>query len=273
MPSKTCDTLFGLSRILALPVVFALAGCAGKPWTGQLEGDRYDEASRLMDTLAAENHACGATLTGDLGLVYTSALEKKALTGFLEFSQPSAYKFVVTNPFGQPLFAAAGDHASYQAINVAERQYMSGSMRSFGIRHNLPAELLSKSWGEWIMARNTHGSESITAIHEDKEARGLWITYRHDEKEPSGQSHLLVDPAETKILARVLEDKDGETVAEVTYGDWQNQGKCRQPQEVNVTGLKYGTELRLKFADVRVTDEEKRFQLPVPAGYARQYMP
>ncbi|HBG20151.1 MAG TPA: hypothetical protein DDY32_12990 [Desulfobulbaceae bacterium] len=273
MPWKKSNPLSGLSRILVLPVVFALAGCAGKPWTSQLEGDRYNEASRLMDTLAAENSACGGTLEGDLGLVYTSALEKKALNGFLEFSQPSAYKFVVTNPFGQPLFAAAGDHVSYQAINVSERLYMAGSMRSFGIRHKLPPGILSESWGEWIMARNTHGSGAITAIHEDKEARGLWITYRHDEKEPTGQSHLLVDPAETKILARILEDKDGETVAEVTYDDWQDQGKCRQPQEVNVTGLKYGTEIRLKFANVRVTDEEKRFQLPVPPGYMKQLMP
>ncbi|EKD38563.1 MAG: hypothetical protein ACD_75C00694G0001, partial [uncultured bacterium] len=73
MPWKKSNPLSGLSRILVLPVVFALAGCAGKPWTSQLEGDRYNEASRLMDTLAAENSACGGTLEGDLGLVYTSA--------------------------------------------------------------------------------------------------------------------------------------------------------------------------------------------------------
>ncbi len=260
-------------RILMLAVVFALAGCAVKPWTTQLEGDRYNEASLLMDTLAAENLACGKTLEGDLGLVYTSALDKKALNGFLEFSQPSAYKFVVTNPFGQPLFAAAGDHLSYQAINVPERLYMAGSMQSFSLRHKLPLEFLSKSWGEWIMARNIHPSSSIISIYEDREGRGLWITYRHDENESAGQSHLLVDPAAKKIMARILEDGKGETVAEITYADWQDQGKCRQPMEVTISGLKYGTEIRLKFVGVTLSDEEKRFQLPVPRGYTKQLMP
>lgn len=274
MPWKKNDAPAGLFRLLVLPAAFALAGCAGKPWTGQLEGDRYNEASQLMNALAAENRACGGTLTGDLGLVYTGAMEKKALNGYLEFSQPSAYKFVVTNPFGQPFFAAAGDHVSYQAINVPERLYMSGSMRSFGIRHKLPEGLLSESWGEWIMARNSHGSDAITAINEDREARGLWITYRHGKNEPAGQSHLLVEPAEKKILARMIDDKDGETVAEITYDDWQDQGKCHQPQEVKITGLRYGTEIRLKLANVQLTDEgKKQFHLPVPAGYVKQLMP
>lgn len=274
MAWRNADTLCRLARLLVPAAFVALAGCAGKPWTAQLEGDRYNEASRLMDTLAENNRDCGKTLEGDLGLVYASALEKKALNGFFEFSQPSAYKFVVTNPFGQPLFAAAGNHLSFQAINVPERLYMAGSMRSFALRHKLPAEILSGSWGEWIMGRNTHASSDITAIYEDREARGLWITYRHGADEPAGQSHLLVDPAEVKILARILEDKDGDTVAEITYGDWQEQGgACRQPQEVNITGLKYGAEIRLKLAKVRITEENKNYQLPVPRGYTRQLMP
>lgn len=270
---KKSDIPRKLPRILMLAVVFALAGCAVQPWTTLLEGDRYEEASSLMDTLAAENSVCGRTLEGDLGLVFTSALDRNALNGFLEFSQPTAYRFVVTNPFGQPLFAAAGDHLSYQAINVPERLHMAGSMRSFVLRHKLPLEFLSRSWGEWIMARNTRPSSSVTAIYEDREGRGVWITYRHDENEPAGRSHLLVDPVETRIIARVLEDGKGETVAEVTYADWQDGGRCRQPREVNISGLKYGAQIRLKFTDLRLSDEEKRFQLPVPPGFTRQLRP
>lgn len=274
MAWKKSNTILNLSRaLIPLFLSAALGGCAGKPWTVPLEGDRFTDASRLMETLAAGDAACGKTLDGDLSLVYTNALEKKALAGYLEFSMPTSYKFVVTNPFGQPVFAAAGDHTSYQAIHVPERIYMAGGMLSFGLRHNLPTEILSRSWGEWIMDRNTRSSQSITAIHEDRQARGMWITYRHEEGEPAGRSHLLVDPVGGIILARILENGEGKKVAEVTYDDWQNLEKCRQPQAVTITGLDYGTDIRLKLANVRITAEKKRFQLPVPAGYLKQMMP
>lgn len=274
MPWKKSDQPLRLARTFILLFVPAvLAGCAGRPWTEPLQGDRYDETSRLMETFAAQDAACGRTLDGDLSLVFTNALEKKALAGYLEFSLPTSYKFVVTNPFGQPVFAAAGDHNSFQAINVPERKFMAGSMSSFGLRHKLPAEIISKSWGEWIMDRHTRLSQSITAIREDRQARGIWISYRHDKGEPAGQSHLLVDPESGRILARILENGDGVTIAEVTYDGWMDQKPCRQPQEVNITGLEYGAEIRLKLTDVRLTAEERRFQLPVPPGYMQQIMP
>jgi hypothetical protein len=271
---QTNNSSPGISRLLILLCIFAtLAGCARRPWTERLEGDRYDEASRLMDSLAAQNETCGKTLEGDLALVYTNALEKKALAGYLEFSMPTAYRFVVTNPFGQPVFVVAGDHVAFQAIHVPDRKYMAGSMRSFGLRYNLPGEILSKSWGEWIMARNTRSSQTITAIHEDRQGRGIWITFRHETGEPVGQSHLLVDPATEIILARILESGEGNKIAEVTYEGWQGQEKCRQPHAVNITGLDYGTDIRLKFSEVQITDEKKRFQLSAPPGYLKQFMP
>lgn len=273
MPWKKSDLLRLARTFILLFVPAVLAGCAGRPWTEPLQGDRYDETSRLMETFAAQDATCGRTLDGDLSLVFTNALEKKTLAGYLEFSMPTSYKFVVTNPFGQPVFAAAGDHNSFQAINVPERKYMAGSMSSFGLRHKLPVEIFSKSWGEWIMDRHTRLGQSITAIHEDRQARGIWISYRHDKGEPAGQSHLLVDPASGRILARILENGDGDTLAEVTYNGWLDQEPCRQPQEVNITGLEYGAEIRLKLTDVRLTAEERRFQLPVPSGYMKQMMP
>lgn len=274
MPWKKSDPHLILARTFILLLFLAvLAGCAGRPWTEPLQGDRYDETSRLMETFAAQDATCGKTLDGDLSLVYTNAFERKALAGYLEFSMPTSYKFVVSNPFGQPVFAAAGDHTSFQAINVPERKYMAGSMSSFGLRHKLPGEIISKNWGEWIMDRHLRPSQSIAAIHEDRQERGIWVSYRHEEGEPAGQSHLLVDPASGRIVTRILDNGEGDTIAEVTYNGWLDQEPCRQPQEVNVTGLEYGAEIHLKLTDIRLTAAEKRFQLPEPPGYIKQMMP
>ena len=274
MPWKNKNRLLHFCRYLAaLLVPVTLAGCAGKPWTDPLEGDRFNETSQLMDTLAANTDACGKSLEGDLSLVYNNALEKKALAGYLEFMMPASYKFVIANPFGQPVFAVAGDNSSFQSINVAERKYTAGSMRSFSIRHNLPLDIISERWGEWILARNTRSSQTISAIHEDRQARGVWVTYRHEKNEPAGQTHLLVDPLKGVLLSRILENGQGKAVAEVTYDGWTDDGKCLQPQEVSITGLEYGTDIHLKFTNVRITNEEKKFRLPVPPGYIKQLMP
>ena len=258
---------------LLLLVTLTLAGCAGKPWTTPLEGDRLSETIQLVDTLILDNQSCGQGLDGDLALFYTDPLEKKALGGYLQFSMPGSYKFVVANPFGQTILAIAGDQTSYQAIIVPEQKYLAGSIRSFGLRHYLPTEILNGHWGEWLTARNQRPGSTISTIREDKNTRGLWISFRHSKDEPAGMSHLLLEPVSKLPLAHILENSAGKNVAEVTYGDWMTQGKCQQPQEINITGLDYGIDIRLKLSNVRLTSEAKHFTLPVPPGYIQQLQP
>jgi hypothetical protein len=259
------------SLLLLLSLTFS--GCAGRPWTTPLEGDRFNEASQLIDSLVLENQSCGQSFDGDLALFYADPLERKALGGFLQFSIPGSYKFVVANPFGQTVLAVAGDQKSYQAVIVPEQKYLAGSIRSFGLRHDLPAEILGGPWGDWLTARNQRPSNTISAIREDKSTRGLWISFRHNKTEPAGMSHLLLEPLSKLPLSQILENSTGKIVAEVTYGDWMTQGKCHQPQEINITGLDYGIDIRLKLSNVRLTSEAKQYSLPVPSGYIQQLLP
>ena len=250
-----------------------LSGCAGKPWTTPLAGERFEQTSQLIDTLLHENQSCGQSLDGDLALFYADPLEKRALNGYLQFSLPGSYKFVVANPFGQTIFAVAGDQKIYKTVIVPEKKYIEGGLQSFGLRHKLPAEIINGSWGEWLTARNQHPSSTITAIHEDKDARGLWVSFRHNKNEPAGMSHLLLEPVDKTLLARILENSEGEIVAEITYADWITLGECRQPREITISGLDYGVDIRLKLSNVRLTDEVKQYSLPVFSSYIQQYLP
>jgi hypothetical protein len=268
--TKISNLLFS-GLVLLAPLI--ISGCAGKPWTAPLDGDRFTTASQLVDSLLQEQQACGLGLDGDLALFYADPLEKQALSGYLQFSIPGSYKFVVANPFGQTIVAIAGDQKWYQYVNVPQRKYLAGSMRAFGIRHSLPNEFLNGQWGEWLTGRNQRPSNTIASIHEDKDSRGLWISFRHGKLEPAGMSHLLLDPTSRLPLSLILENGSGKIIAKVTYGDWITLGECRQPQEIYINGLDYGTEIRLKLSNVQLTSEGKQFSVPVPPGYTQQLLP
>ena len=86
-------------------------------------------------------------------------------------------------------------------------------------------------------------------------------------------SHLLLEPTSKLPLSLVLENGSGKIIAKVTYGDWITLGECRQPQEIHINGLDYGTEIRLKLSNVQLTNEGKQFSVPVPPGYGQQLLP
>lgn len=250
-----------------------IAGCAGKPWTTPLEGERRAETGRLVESMLSDSKSCEQSIEADLALFYADPLEKMALNGYLRFSLPGSYMFVVANPFGQTVLAIAGDQSVYQSVNVAERIYTTGSLRSFGIRHKLPMEILQGHWGEWLTARSLRPASAIAAVYEDKKGRGLWISFRHEKPEPAGMSHLLIDPAENLLLARFLEDSRGKIVAEITYDDWAHAGKCRQPRKIHIAGLDYGVDIRFELSNIQLGAETRKYSLPVPAGYTQHLLP
>ncbi len=252
--------------------VFFLAGCAArKPWTDPLAGSEADSITQLVDSLVARDAGCGKTLEGDLVLFYQNPFEKKALSGFLQFSMPSSFKFVMTNPIGQPVLAVAGDQNSFQAINTLQRTYLAGSLRSFGLRNDIPSHFLKSEWGPWLTGRNRLSSQMITDIRKDRDSRGVWLTFEN--KNQAGLQHLLLDTEKEVFPVRILEDGNGRKVVEVTYNNWVSLEECRQPLEINITGLDYGTNILITLSDVSLTEDRQTFRLQPPPGYSRQFMP
>ncbi len=261
----------GRHVLLWLFFALLLAGCAKKPWTEPLRESETDSVSQLVDSLAARDAACGDTLVGDIILFYQNPFEKKALDGFLQFSMPSSYKFVMTNPFGQPVLIIAGDQVSFEAINTLEKEYFKGSLRSFGLRNNIPGYFLKSNWGSLLTGRNKLSSKSITDIRGDRDSRGIWLTFQN--KEQKGFNHLLLDRNQEVYPVRILEDGKGKEIAKITYSNWVTMGQCRQPQEINITGLDYGTDIQIKLSDVLITNEKRTYKLSPPPGYFQQYLP
>jgi hypothetical protein len=272
-PWKTGKFLFGSLRqaVFFLLASFLLAGCATKPWTEPLAEPEAGSVAQLVDSLVARDAGCGQTLEGDLVLFYQNPLDKKALSGFLQFSLPSSYKFVMANPFGQPVLVVAGDQNSFQAISTLEKKYLAGSLRSFGLHKDIPSYILKGDWAAWLTGRNRRPSQSITYIRNDRQSRGVWLTFQSTDQ--TGMDHLLLDRDREVFVDRIVENDHGRQVAVIRYGNWLTVGECRQPLEINITGLDYGTEIRIELSNVLLSDGQKTYRLQPPPGYARQFMP
>lgn len=257
--------------LLFLFAAFVLAGCASSPWTNPLKGTEADSIARQIDALTARDALCGKTIEGDLVLFYQSPLGKKALDGFFQFSMPSAYKFVVTNPFGQPVLVIAGDKEYFQVINTLKKQFLTEKLSSFGLRNDIPSSLLKSDWSSLLTGRFQLSSRSITDIRNDRDARGVWLTFQNNNQ--AGVSHLLLDREKEIFLVYILEGGNGKKIAEITYGKRLPADTCHQPLEINIAGLDYGTEIHITLDNVILNEEKKTFQLHPPPGYTRQYMP
>lgn len=253
--------------------LFYLTGCANRPWRTPLEPDQTDETALLVASLAARDRACPPSLEGDIAFFYKGPLDKKAVNGFLQFSLPSSYKFVMTNPLGQPLLAIAGNQQYYQVINTLNRHYLAGSISSFGLQKDIDAPFLKGNWGDWLMGRNSMEGRQITSVRHDRENRGLWVSFESDNKPNLGIEHLLVAHDNQRYLARVIEDDKQTVIAEITYDEWAAEGKCSQPLDINIKGLGYGAEIHIKLSNIAMTEEQQSYRLPVPPGYFRQFRP
>jgi len=272
MPWKTNKPLvvYIKQTLLFLLASFFLAGCASKPWTEPLKDKEADYTTQIIDSLAARDLECGGTLEGDVVFFYQNPIKKKRLSGFLQFSEPSSYKFVMTNPFGQPILVIAGDQISFQAINTLDKQYLAGSLRSFGLRNDIPSYFLKGNWSGWLTGRNELSSQAITEIRNDRDSRGVWLTFQSEKQK--GMYHLLLDREQEIFPILILEDGKGKTVAEITYDNWMEQGQCRQPLDINIAGLDYGTNIAIKLSNVLISSEVKTYRLKPPQGYLQQYM-
>ena len=267
---------FHLSQNLGLWVfLFAsllLSGCAQKPWDTSLVEKEYEAGVQLAREMSVDNSQCMGGFHTDLILEYTYPLGKRTYSGFLQYSPPSNYKFVASNPLGQPVVIIAGNQKHYQIINTLESTYIAGGMTSFALRYKLPIHFLKGRWNDWLTGKNTIPVENITDISSDRELRGIWITFA-DNKGARNISHLLIDPERKIIMERVLETRQKKPLATIRYDTYFQDQSCAQPQHINISGLEYGTTIDLQLSDTELTWATTTYKLKPPQGYLRQFRP
>ncbi len=271
-----------LLTLLLLPL---LSGCGDKsipvtpPETVNQEPPVIPpEAVQALDRMVERGRSCPPSFTADLDLRYTSPLKNEAASGYLQFSQPSNYKFSITNPLGQPVWVLAGNDKQFQLLDIAHKKYTAGKLLGYIVRNRLPAFLAEGDWGEWLTGRNFTGGSRIIRVDNDPGGRGIWITL------PTKTAHapytqLLLDGEGNTLLERVFLDQNGKQLAVISYqmpqaAEQTTDGQCRQPEYIRLKGLGYGSTIELHFSQVAFSQESKSYSVPKPTkGYLIQFKP
>lgn len=249
-----------------------ISGCAQKPWGVSLGEKEYEAGLQIAKEMSVLNTQCVKAFQSDLTLEYANPLGKRTFSGFLQYSPITNYKFVASNPLGQPIIIIAGNQKKYQMINTLESKYVAGGMTSFALRYKLPIHFLKGRWDDWLTGKNTIPTEYISDISSDSESRGIWITFE-DSKGARNISHLLIDPENKIILERVLETRQHKPLANIHYDNYFKEQSCSQPQHIHISGLEYGTNIDLQFSEIELTSDIKTYTLKAPQGYLRQFRP
>jgi hypothetical protein len=239
-----------------------------------LDGDDYTAHKQDFSDYLAGMENCSTEFDGSAAVTWSDALKTVAFSGFFQAGLPSFIRFTALNPLNQPFFAVASNGEWFQSVDTSRNLYSAGSLRSYGIRHNLPPAFLQGEWGAWLSGRPPSSADHVQAVHRDRDDRGIWISVAKNAEAPYPIEHLLLDLAEQRMKERILLDSKGKTTATISYDNWQSVGNCQQPSSISISGLSFGATAQIDLSEIMpATLSEESFSLPVPRSYRRQILP
>ncbi|MBU4236458.1 MAG: hypothetical protein KKB91_06885 [Proteobacteria bacterium] len=266
------QTLF---RLILTLLVLLIQSCAGKPWTSPVADSETGLITQTFEEMQERDASCFSCLDAKTMLSWDTPGEDRSIVGFLQLMLPASVKFVILNPLGQPLYALVNNGQDFQSINTSLKQHIIGKIGSLATQNKIPKSLLSENWGYWLTGRLHEQGATIEAIHQDGSGRGVWITMRYQDEASLNKSHLLIQPATRQLLTRILVDRDGETIATISYDRRNEQNNCAPGSRINISDLPYGSQLSIDFTEI-LTDRSfsaANFRLKVPADYETQELP
>ncbi len=256
-------------HIFLLLLLLLANGCARKPWLEPVHESLERSIRAHLLKRAEKSISCSTSLDAEVTISWESTFKKSSLSGFLQVLGPSHAKVVAVNPFGQPIMALATDGKSFQAINTLKREYSYGNLVSLSMRYNIPKQLLTGDWGNWLTGNIPTRDEAIVAIREDSSSRGIWLTTGIGNGYAKVREHLLISSDSYHLLTRIISDGKGNIAAEIEYGGWQEHGFCRQPTQLHITGISPGMEATIELQDILTENSftENDFSIQSPPGY------
>lgn len=263
-------------HLLLILLVLLLNGCAGRPWTSPVADNETVVITRTFEEMQERDASCFSSLDAKATLSWETPGKDRSVAGFFQLMLPTSVKFVVINPLGQPLYALVSDDGqAFQSINTSLKQHISGKISSLARQYRIPESLLSDNWGYWLTGRLHEKGARIEAIRRDGSGRGVWITVRYQDGGALGKSHLLIQPTTRQLLARILVDRQGETIAAISYDQRMGEDACAPISRITITDLPYGSKLSIDLAEI-LTDRSfsaANFRLKVPADYTNEELP
>jgi len=261
-------------------VLFLVAtGCARKPWRQPVTEDRSAAVIDLMAEMRQSEDKRSSCIDSDVNVFLTSTVKNRAVGGYMQLMQPSSLKFVTSNPLGQPLVVFVSDGQSAQFVNTLDAFFTDGKLTAFARSFDIPPVAYVSDWGAWLTGRLPR-TTGVTSIREDEKGRGIWVSVSGAATSMSGahdqlQEHVLIDPAQRRILSRVFTDNSDTVEARIDYDGWLAEttgAPALQPGRITISGLDYGGRLVLDFSGLQAMEDcrQGNFRLNRPPGYRYQ---
>ncbi len=265
-----------LARAAALVLLLSfmvLNGCAKSPWTSVLEGEQRTGLEAAFADFIDSQNQCTPSWDAEVAIAWTSVVRNYSFDAYCRMLEPSYLRVVVSNPLGQPLKIIGINGTTYQAIDTVQRSTVTGSLRSWAVRHDLPLNLVHGRWLDWLGGRSSAATEQIGEIRLDSEHRGAWFNIYVADTETL-EEYILFDRENGKIVERILIDEHGQVFATLEYLEWQEVDGCLYPVTLVIGELPLGGRAELRFSDIRQSSfEAADFNIYSPRGFSRTWLP
>jgi len=114
-------------------------------------------------------------------------------------------------------------------------------------------------------------------ITKDLTNQTIWVLLRKYGKNTSADEQWVnLDLSKRKVLKYLFLGRDGETIAEISYDNLEEEESCLPTnKKIYITNLPWGSEIEIELQDIRTGKNfsETDFSLPVPVGYFKQLQP
>lgn len=265
-----------IKLFILITTLFLYSGCAKIPWTNQLATEEIQPYLSTINSIQQQWNHCSNDWDADVNISWSTALGTSAFSGYLQVSEPSSFKFIVSNPLGQPLLAITSNGEKYQFLDILREQYTHGSTLSYALRNNIPVEFASGSWGDWLIGRISAQVTENPAISHDKKGRGLWLTMESSiEDGKDTTNHYLLDLEKMTVQEQRVFDTNTKHLANITYESYKLVGSCMQPHLISMSSLPFGATIQITLTNIQSLGiaTEKDFTLPIPQHYFIKHLP
>lgn len=254
--------------------VVSLSACARKPFGTPIEGEDYSKLEERFIAHQKRSVSCVKSFDGQAIVQWEHSLDRASLSGYLKVLLPSSLQFSALTPLNQPFFALSSNGSWFQTIDTTKKIFKKGSLRSFAIKHDLPLSLIEGEWGTWLAGSLLPAAPHVTNIWGDSDNRGFWFSVADNPENSYPQEYTLINFDQQKILERAVLNEQGNIEAVIKYQEWQPVEQCLQPMKIAVSGLSFGAEATVTLKDVKQANlSNTDFNLPIPPGYLRQFLP
>ena len=262
-----------LGLLFPLLAVLALSSCAKTPWTALLEGEQKSVVETSYINFIASQDVCHPSWDAEVEIRWTSSVRNFSFSAYCRMLEPTYLKFIASNPLGQPLRVIATNGTTYRDIDTVKRSIVSGGLRSWAVRHDVPLNLVKGTWLDWIGGRASAAVGQIGEIRLDSQHRGAWLSMTGADSQAI-KEHILFDWENEKIIERILLDDRGQPFATLAYLEWQEIDQCPYPVTMVIDELPLGGRVDLGFTDIRQSEfEPADFNLEIPRGLLRTWLP